>query len=193
MKEGVVEVLEKLLDPNDTTVGGGAGSALAGAVAASTIAMVASLSIKRPVLTDVGAYEKIIEECSSLSGSLQEGCVADRDAYCGIVNAFKLPRTSEPEIQIRKKAVQAAAIRAAEVPRDNARMALRVLELGQSLIGKSNPACLSDLEFAVFLAKGAVKDLAFNIEANLPLIRDEAVVKAFNDDMLELLLSVTKK
>ena len=46
MQDNVDLIVSKLLDSDDTTVGGGAGSALTAAMAASIVSMVAKLSRK---------------------------------------------------------------------------------------------------------------------------------------------------
>lgn len=190
MRPEVADVLSKIIDSEDTTVGGGSASALSGAMAGGMIAMVAKLSRKKPVNFSVEQYDAIAAECDALAEKLQQGCVNDTQAYCMIVDAFKLPKGTEAEKAARSAAVQAAAIQAAEVPRDNAYLNARVYELGSSLLGNSNPACYSDLSSALYLSQSGVKDCVLNIQANLGMIKDEAVKSAFKDDMLSLLLKV---
>ena len=190
MRPEVADVLSKIIDSEDTTVGGGSASALSGAMAGGMIAMVAKLSRKKPVNFSVEQYDAIAAECDTLAEKLQQGCVTDTQAYCMIVDAFKLPKGTEAEKAARSAAVQAAAIKAAEVPRDNAYLNARVYELGSSLLGNSNPACHSDLSSALYLSQSGVKDCVLNIQANLGMIKDEAVKSAFKDDMLSLLLKV---
>lgn len=190
MRPEVADVLSKIIDSEDTTVGGGSASALSGAMAGGMIAMVAKLSRKKPVNFSVEQYDAIAAECDALAEKLQQGCVNDTQAYCMIVDAFKLPKGTEAEKAARSAAVQAAAIQAAEVPRDNAYLNARVYELGSSLLGNSNPACHSDLSSALYLSQSGVKDCVLNIQANLGMIKDEAVKSAFKDDMLSLLLKV---
>ena len=190
MRPEVADVLSKIIDSENTTVGGGSASALSGAMAGGMIAMVAKLSRKKPVNFSVEQYDAIAAECDALAEKLQQGCVNDTQAYCMIVDAFKLPKGTEAEKAARSAAVQAAAIQAAEVPRDNAYLNARVYELGSSLLGNSNPACHSDLSSALYLSQSGVKDCVLNIQANLGMIKDEAVKSAFKDDMLSLLLKV---
>lgn len=190
MRPEVADVLSKIIDSEDTTVGGGSASALSGAMAGGMIAMVAKLSRKKPVNFSVEQYDAIAAECDALAKKLQQGCVNDTQAYCMIVDAFKLPKGTEAEKAARSAAVQTAAIQAAEVPRDNAYLNARVYELGSSLLGNSNPACHSDLSSALYLSQSGVKDCVLNIQANLGMIKDEAVKSAFKDDMLSLLLKV---
>lgn len=190
MKPEVTEVLSKIIDSDDTTVGGGSASALSGAMAAGMISMVAKLSKKKPVNFTVEQYDAISAECDALVEQLQQGSVNDTLAYRMIVDAFKLPKGTDEEKAARSAAVQAAATKAAEVPRDNARLNARVHQLGAMLRGNSNPACLSDLTSALYLAEGGVKDCVLNIQANLGMIKDEATCSALKEDMLELLLQV---
>lgn len=190
MKPEVTEVLSKIIDSDDTTVGGGSASALSGAMAAGMISMVAKLSKKKPVNFTVEQYDAISAECDALAEQLQQGSVNDTLAYRMIVDAFKLPKGTDEEKAARSAAVQAAATKAAEVPRGNARLNARVHQLGAMLRGNSNPACLSDLTSALYLAEGGVKDCVLNIQANLGMIKDEATRSALKEDMLELLLQV---
>lgn len=190
MDANMIEVLDKLLDSNDTTVGGGSASAVSGAMAAGMIGMVAKLSKKNPVNYTIEQYDAIAAECDELAEKLKRGCVNDTLAYRMIVDAFKMPKNSDEEKSARSAAVQAAAVKAAQVPRDNARLNARVHELGAMLKGNSNPACLSDLTSALYLSESGVKDCVLNIQANLGMIKDKATIAALKEDMLELLLQV---
>ena len=188
MNQGIIEPLSKILDSRDTTVGGGGASALSGAMAAGMIGMVARLSAKKPVNLTPEQYDSIADECDELCKKLTQGSIDDMHAYTQIVEAFKLPKGTEEEKAARSAAVQAAAKKAAEVPRDNARLNARVHELGVTLKGNSNPACLSDLTSALYLSEAGLKDCILNVNANLSMIKDEAVLTKLKEDMLELLL-----
>lgn len=188
MNEALISVMERIFDSEDTTVGGGAASALSGAMAAGMIGMVARLSAKKPVNLTVEEYGEIAEECDKLTAQLQQGAVNDMLAYRRIVDAFRLPKETEEEKAERKEAIQAAAIYAAEVPRDNGRLNTRVHALGQRLRNHSNPACISDLMSALYLSAGGIKDCALNINANLGMIKDEQAAAGLKNEMTELLL-----
>ena len=188
MNSKVYEVLDKITDSDDTTVGGGCASALSGAMAAGMLSMVAKLSKKKPVNITEEQYDAIITELEPRRQQLLEGWVDAPEAYCMIVDAFKLPKGTDEEKAARRAAVEAAATRAAEVPLENGRLNARVYELGVQLRGNSNPACLSDLTSALYLAQGGVKDCVLNINANLGLIKKEETIASLKEAMLELLL-----
>ena len=61
---------------------------------------------------------------------------------------------------------------AADVPRQNARLALEVAEAVGKLEGKSNANAASDLEVGKDFAFAAVRGCLANIRANLGLIKD---------------------
>ncbi len=193
MDTKLLEVLTKIIDSDDTTAGGGASAALCGAMAAGMISMVAKLSKKKPVNYTVEQYDEIAEECDKLAEKLKQGSKDDISAYCMIVDAYKLPKENDEQKAARSAAVVAAAIKAAEVPRDNGFNNMRVFDLGSSLMGNSNPACASDLLTALYIVKGGIKACALNIEANLSMIKDEAARAEFTADMKTLLLKAIEE
>lgn len=185
-----LDVFNKVIDSDDFTVGGGSASALAGAMAAGMVSMVAKLSVAKPVTLTPEDYKSISEEADKLAQTLLTGSVKDTEAYCMIKDAYALPKSTDEEKEVRKKAVQDAAYQAAVVPMTNGYNDKRVYELACRLIGASNPNCVSDLMSAKFLSESGVKGCALNIEANLSMIKDETRVKELTAAMKELNKSV---
>lgn len=181
-----IGILENVIDSHDMSIGGGSASAIAGSMAAGMIAMVCRLSVNKPQGLEPADYEAITAEADQLAADLLAGANADGQAYLGIKAAFKLPKDTEEQKVLRSRAVNEAAVRAAAVPRDNARLCRRAHELALSLIAKSNPACFSDLMSAKYLAYAGVKGCCLNIEANLGLIKDEEAAAGFQRDIAAL-------
>jgi formiminotetrahydrofolate cyclodeaminase len=175
------DVLDLILDTDDVTVGGGSASALSGASACGLIGMVCKLSTKK----DFGiAPEKQLEyakELEELRDKLLSGVVDDANAYGVIRDAYKLPKQTEEEKEARRQAIANAGVVGATAPMENAKLCRRVYDIGIELEGKSNPNCLSDLVIGYELAKIAVNGCLMNIEANLPLVKDEAKIQEFNN------------
>ena len=71
---------------------------------------------------------------------------------------------------------------------ENAKLCRRVYDIGIELEDKTNPNCHSDLVIGYELAKVGVNGCIMNIEANLPLVKDEAKLEEFNKVMKELQL-----
>lgn len=174
-----IDVLNKILDSNDVTVGGGSASALSGAMAAGLIGMVARLSTKKDHGLSAEEHLEIADELDKLGKELLVGSDEDTKAYLLIKDAFSLPRGTDEEKSVRAKAIESAGVSAATVPKDNAYRCKRIFELAKIMDGKYNTNASSDFVIGMDLAKLGVKGCILNIEANLSLIKDESTKKEF--------------
>lgn len=170
-------ILDLMLDENDFTVGGGCASALAGAMATGLIGMVANLSKGKDYGYEDKKYDEIIKELNEMKAKFLEGTVNDNKAYLLIVNAYKLPKSTDEEKTKRREAIQNAGIEAANVPLSNALLNKRTYDIGRDLLEKSNPAAVTDLQAGIDLAKVGIDAGRANVLANIPLIKDEKVVE----------------
>jgi len=180
------EVIEKIMDSKDTTVGGGSASAVAGAMAAGLVGMVARLSVNKEFGLPDERYLDIAEQLDGLAIELKNGAVEDTKSYLGIKAAFSLPKSTEDEKAVRRAAVEEAAIKAARVPLENGRAAQSILKFCKEMEGKFNTAASSDMEAGILLARMAVLDTALNVEANLSLIKTPEINREFAEAALEL-------
>jgi len=178
-----LEILGKVIDSDDFTVGGGSASSIAGAMASGMISMVSKLSMQKPVKLTIEEYEKISLEADNLAKQLLKGAVDDTKAYCMIKDAYAMAKETVEEKQIRTKAIREAGKVAASVPRDNGYRCKRANELALLLVGHSNAAASSDLYSALYLSDVGVKGCILNIEANLSLIKDDNIIEKFKNDI----------
>jgi formiminotetrahydrofolate cyclodeaminase len=176
------DIFGKIIDCGNATVGGGAASSLAGAMASGLVGMVSLLSKGKGLGLDDTDYESFSMELSRISAELQRGARKDESAFLGIKAALALPRTTEDEKSSRRVALESAAIEAANVPLENARLAARVLEIALELEGRCNSAAASDMECGKMLARCAILGCALNIDANLPMIKDEKTLRFFQGE-----------
>lgn len=174
----IYEILDKIIDSKNTTVGGGAASALAGAQAAGLAGMVSRLSAGKGLGLADERYLILADELDVISEKLKLGAVNDEDAFLKIKEAFTLPKSNEDETARRRAAIEAAALMAANVPLRNGRLAARVREIINELDGQYNTAAAADFECAKMLAKMAITGYALNIDANLPLIKNQEAAAA---------------
>lgn len=176
-----IEVLGKILDSKDVTVGGGSASAISGAMAAGLIGMASRLSIGKDYGYTDKVYIELADELDKLSVELLEGSKKDTEAYLLIKNAFKLPKSTEEEKEIRRKAVSDAGIEAALVPKANADKCYRIYLISKMLEDNYNENASSDFIIGKNLALLGVQGCILNIEANLSLIKDKAVRRSLED------------
>lgn len=180
------EILGKIIDSNNTKVGGGASSALSGAMAAGMISMVSRLSIKKEYGFKDEEYKEMAEELDELAKDLLKGAENDEEAFVELMKAYKLPKVTEEDKAARRLAIQDGSILASRVPESNAIMCKKVLGMGNKILGKSNPNAESDLLVSLKLAELGVYGCILNINANLPSIKDEKILKEFKDSIKEL-------
>lgn len=176
-----IDVLDKILDTNDVTVGGGSASAISGAMAAGLIGMVARLSTGKDYgLTD-RVYLELADELDKLSKELLKGSEKDTEAYLLIKNAFKLPKSTDEEKQTRSKAISNAGIEAALVPKSNSDKCSRIYTIANILEGKYNENAGSDFVIGKNLAHLGMQGCILNIEANLSIIKDKTTKRVLED------------
>ena len=145
-----------------------------------------AMKIAQSDIEQFGRYDDIIKELNEAKANFLQGAVEDNKAYMLIVNAYKLPKSSEEEKEIRRKAIQNAGIEAAKVPLSNALLNKKVNKIGKKLLEKSNPACITDLQAGVDLSHIGINMGKSNVKANLPLIKDEKIVKNFEEEIKNL-------
>ena len=176
----------KVLDPEDTTTGGGAASAIAGAMAGALVAMVARLPSGSVGTEPDRFYTEIAEEAAVLSGQLLDGGHEDSQSFALVRKALRLSHQTDEQTASRRTAIQGAWLNATLVPLDNAEQCVRVLELGAQLRGRSNLSAASDLESALHLARAGVLGCLETIAANLLNIKDQSEVAVLTSRALTL-------
>jgi len=155
--------------------GGGTVAALSGALGASLVAMVCRLTIGKKNYEAVSAeMQTILSRAEALQRELTDWMQADTDAYARVMDAYKLPKTTEAEKAARSQAIQAALQHAAEVPLRVAECCAEVLTLACVVVEKGNPNATSDGGVGALMAHAGLRGAAYNVLINLGGIRDDA-------------------
>jgi formiminotetrahydrofolate cyclodeaminase len=157
------------------TPGGGSASALAGALAASLVAMVARNTAANPSFAErAGVLQEIEAEAEERRRELVGLVDEDAAAFDRVLAAFRLPKETEEQKQARSREIQAGYRGAVEPPLAVCRHALGVLGLAARVAELGNPNAVSDAGVGALLAASAVEGAAFNVEINLGSIKDES-------------------
>jgi formiminotetrahydrofolate cyclodeaminase len=182
----------ELLASKEPVPGGGSASAVAASLAASLVAMVATLSQNRPKYADHAAlHELAIPAAQRLSKQLLDIADEDAAAYAACAFALKLPREAFADKEFRDQQVKATAQVAAEVPLRCVERCREVLVLTEALSGRSNVNASSDLRVAALLAEAAGHGAAENVLVNLPLIGENEWTRAAEARVRVLLEEIT--
>ena len=178
----IKEFISKVIS-NDPVPGGGSVSALNGALAAALSAMVANLTVGRKKYVEVNdLMQELSTRFEKLSHKLIEDVDRDSDAYNRVFAAFKLPKETEEEKQIRSEAIQQETKYAAQVPMEVARAVYEVLPQIDAIAQKGNSNAVTDACVSMMCARTAILGALLNVRINLTSIKDEAFVNALREE-----------
>ncbi len=191
----MTDTLSKILDPDDSSAGGGSASALAGAMAGALISMAAALSEPE---ADKSAAARVLDGASrarTLSRMLRAGADEDTLAFRAIRDSYRLPKTTEEEKAARSIAIGKAWAEATGVPLENASRCLAILEIGAELESLISPKVHSDYSSGLYLAQAGLLGCLDNVAINLPSLKDSlaaaeiasraAAIRARADELAE--------
>lgn len=155
--------------------GGGSVSAYVGALGAALGTMVANLSANKRGWDDrLETFNPWARQGQALKDRLLRLVEADTDAFEQVMAAFRLPKKSETEATVRQEAIQAATLRAAEVPLQIARTASECYPLLQAMAGQGNPNSITDAGVGALCVHAAVQGAVLNVRINLSSLQGEA-------------------
>jgi len=160
--------------------GGGAVSALVGAVGAALLSMVANLTVgKEKYRQQEPLMLELLEKAELLQCDLISLIEQDAGAFNSVARVFDMPKTSDDEKENRKKAMEKALKHATEVPFTIMGKALEALHLHERALGNANPSVASDNGVGVLCLKTALMGAWLNVKINLANISDRDYVDRY--------------
>lgn len=160
--------------------GGGSVSAAVGALGAALGTMVANLSAHKRGWDD--RWEEFSDQADRgrmHHAELLRLVDADTAAFNGIMDAFGLPRGTDEERAGRDRAIQAATLRAIEVPFRTMEVALATMDVIKAMAETGNPNSVSDAGVGALCARAAVRGAFLNVRINSSSLEDRAAVEDF--------------
>jgi glutamate formiminotransferase/formiminotetrahydrofolate cyclodeaminase len=181
------------LASGDPVPGGGSASAIAGAFAASLVAMVARLSLDRPKYAAYRATnERGLATGDAARGRLLTLADDDATAYAAFSTARKMARETAEEQQLRGDATRASARAASDVPMAVVRECEALLAEVAAMAGRSNLNAASDLEVAARLCGAAAHGAGANVMINLPMVGDDSYAGGVTAELSGLLSDIDR-
>lgn len=182
--------IEEFLDATASSTpvpGGGSVAAVCGSLSAALTEMVANLTVGKKKYADVEGDMLIVSnKANTLRESLIEDIQKDSNAFALVMEAFKLPKETDEEKEIRSIAIQNGLKMAAETPLEVARKAYSIMFLGEEVLTKGNNNAVTDGLVSVMLARTAVLSALLNVKINLESIKDAVYVEALTKEVKEL-------
>ncbi|WP_426349477.1 cyclodeaminase/cyclohydrolase family protein [Alloiococcus sp. CFN-8] len=160
------------LASNSPAPGGGSVAGLSSALAAALGSMVCNLTIPKK------AFEKLSEEEKSTVHSSLEACKESIDKYIelmeedtrsfmGVIEAYKLPKDTEEEVEARNKAVMEGYKVALETPKKLCDESLKLYPVLDSLADLGNKNAISDVGVAALMLYASIESALLNVIINL--------------------------
>lgn len=171
-----VDTFVAALGSGAPTPGGGAASALVGALAAALAEMVARFTVGRKNYVAVEAQaQQIIQQAEQARLALLGLVAADEQAFQQVSDAYTLAKTTDEERAKRNSAIQVALRAAMEPPTQALALAASVVSLAYDVASIGNATVLSDAACAAIVGESAARAAAINILANVALLTDATV------------------
>ncbi len=173
--------------------GGGSIAAYTGALGAALATMVANVSANKKGWEHRWEYfSNIAEKGQSIKDELLRLVDEDTNAFNGIMEAFKLPKTTDDERLVRLNAIESASLYATQVPLQTMQIANTILEIAKEMIEHGNQNTLSDAAAGVLCSKTAVQAAYYNVMINAKGLADKAMALKLAGEAKALLQNNTE-
>lgn len=171
--------------------GGGSVAALAGALGSALTAMVANLTIGKKKYADAeGEMKKILRQAESLRGQFAALIDKDTEAFQKVMEAFALPKETEPQKALRAAAIREATKEATLVPLEVMKHCIDALALAQEVASSGNANAVSDAGVSALMLHAACSGAALNVRVNLKSLDDPEFV-GWKREELESILNTS--
>lgn len=153
--------------------GGGSISAYMGALAAALGTMVANLSAHKAGWDD--RWKEFSDQADRGHEILQQLLHLvdeDTEAFNRIMDAFKMPKSSEEEKAARAAAIEDATLYATRIPLSTMETACAVFPLLESMARTGNPASVSDAGVGALATRSAVLGAQLNVRINAASLKN---------------------
>ncbi|MFT5383373.1 MAG: glutamate formiminotransferase/formiminotetrahydrofolate cyclodeaminase, partial [Saprospiraceae bacterium] len=101
----------------------------------------------------------------------------DTDAFNKIIDAFRLPNTTEEEKTVRKSAVQVATKNAIVVPFKVMELSLQSFETIKAMVEIGSPNSVTDAGVGALCARAAIRGAFLNVKVNSADLEDKDFVE----------------
>ena len=164
------------LSSNAPTPGGGNVAALCGALSSSLGIMVCNLTIGKK------KYAEVEQEMINIKVQLEnkqkrfiELGQRDNASFDKVMEAFKLPKETEQEKNVRSKAIESATIGATTAPMDVIQTSKALLPILEIIIDKGNKNSISDAGVAAALVRTAAQGAYLNVLINCSSLGNQTI------------------
>lgn len=158
--------------------GGGSIAAYCGSLGVALATMVANLSASKKGWEERwNEFSDWADKGQKIKKQLLHLVDEDTVAFNKIMDAFKLPKTTDQEKEDRKQVVAEATRYAIEVPLSVMKISLQSMELIEAMATNGNPNSVSDAGVGAMCARTAVLGAGLNVRINAAAYSDKTFVE----------------
>jgi len=167
--------------------GGGSVAALSGALGSALTSMVCNLTIGKKKYADVEEeMKKVVVQAEHLREQFTALVDRDTQAFNKVMEAFALPRETDPQKALRAAAIREATKEATLVPLEVMKHCIDALALAQTVAAKGNTNSVSDAGVGAIMLHAALEGAALNVRTNLNSLDDPEFVGWKEDELQSL-------
>ncbi len=171
--------------------GGGSVAALAAALGTALTSMVCNLTIGKKKYADVEEeMKKILVQSEDLRSRLTSLIQKDTNAFNKVMEAYGLPKETDPQKALRSAAIKEATKEATLVPLEVMKHCIDALALAQQVASSGNQNSVSDAGVAALMLHAAAESASLNVKINLNALDDPEFV-GWKGEEVESLLSTS--
>lgn len=164
--------------------GGGGASALVGAIGMALGSMVGNLTTGKKKYANVEEdIQALLIKSNALTKRLNGLVQEDAEVFEPLSKAYGLPADTEEEKSVKEEVLQAALVRATQVPLEIAECSLEGIRLLDQYAKKGSRLAVSDAGVGAVFCKSALQGAKLNVLINLKLMKNEALKKEFSGKM----------
>ncbi|MPQ44819.1 cyclodeaminase/cyclohydrolase family protein [Clostridium tarantellae] len=178
MKNMEIGSFIKELSSNSPAPGGGAASALSGALAVALTSMVYNLTVGKKVYNELDEDKKNkllinLEECNNLNEKMLLVMNRDKEVFLELMNSYKLSKETDEDKKIRKEVIEKCTKEAMNVPLQLAKVSMKFYENIKFAAKYGNKNLISDAAVACIMLGACIESSIINTEVNLAFIEDK--------------------
>lgn len=160
-----------------------------GGIACMTAAFAMQLSRMAAEITGESALEachEIFEGMETRADRLSELLTEDGSSFQGVLDALRMPKSTEEEKSARKQKMQEGYIEAIEVPFEAAELMLWALERQEEVAKAASKISICDVATATLLLEASLHAVLYNVVTNAKGIKDEEKQSGYLEKRKEL-------
>ena len=167
--------------------GGGSVAALSGALGSALTSMVCNLTIGKKKYAEVEEdLKRVLDQSEQLRAQFTELIDRDTQAFGKVMEAFALPKDTEPQKALRAAAIRGATKEATLVPLEVMKHCIDALALAQIVASKGNSNSASDAGVSALMLHASLEGAALNVRINLSGLDDPEFVGWKEDEVQSL-------